>query len=204
MTPFLLTYWWFFVHYLSTFSTLSSLSITTKSLSRRTNTAHIHRFLLAFAITMEIDEESNIGRDDGDDDDMDFLLIIAQCIINNNIALIQCLRRRRRKQQHFRRQCAALQILLPPDHRHLPRQAKADFRHGEAFLCIKRDYFGIPGDSLTPIFKDRTFQMMFRVCRSRVQRMLDDIMTTNHPLYAKSVGAAGKRGAFCKQKFRCH
>ena len=46
---------------------------------------------------------------------MNFLLIIAQCIINNNIALIQCLRRRRRKQQHFCRQCAALQILLPPD-----------------------------------------------------------------------------------------
>ena len=149
---------------------------------------------------MEINEDSNIGRDDGDDDDMDFLLIIAQCIINNNIALIQCLRRRRRKQQHFRRQCAALQILLPPDHRHLPRQAKADFRHGEAYLCIKRDYFGIPGDSFTPIFKDRTFQMMFRVCRSRVQRMLEDIMTTNHPFYVKSVDAAGKRGACLEAK----
>ena len=135
---------------------------------------------------------------------MDFLLIIAQCIINNNIALIQCLRRRRRKQQHFRRQCAALQILLPPDHRHLPRQAKADFRHGEAYLCIKRDYFRIPGDSFTPIFKDRTFQMMFRVCKSRVQRMLEDIMTTNHPFYVKSVDAAGKRGACLEAKKPSH
>jgi hypothetical protein len=153
---------------------------------------------------MEIDEESNIGRDDCDENDMDFLLIIAQCIINNNIALIQCLRRRRCKQQHFCRQCAALQILLPPDHRHLPRQAKADFQHGEAFLCIKRDYFGIPGDSLTPIFKDRTFQMMFRVCWSCVQIMLEDTMTTNHPFYVKSVDAAGKRGHVWRRKFCCH
>jgi hypothetical protein len=63
-----------------------------------------------------------------------------------------------------------------------------------------RDYFGIPGDSFTPIFKDRTFQMMFRVCRSRVQRMLEDIMTTNHPFYVKSVDAAGKRGACLEAK----
>ena len=66
------------MHYLPNFST-----------RRQTNTAHIHHSLLAFAITMEIDEESNIGRDDCDENDLDFLLIIAQCIINNNIALIQ-------------------------------------------------------------------------------------------------------------------
>jgi hypothetical protein len=76
------------------------IEVTTKLLSRQTNTAHIHRFLLAFAITMEIDEENNIGREDYDENGMDFSLIIAQCIINS-IALIQCLRRRRCKQQHF-------------------------------------------------------------------------------------------------------
>ena len=120
----------FFTDVLVVFCTLPAelfysliLEVTTNSLSRQTNTAHIYRSLLAFAITMEIDEESNIGRDDCDENDMDFLSIIAQCIINNNNALIQCLHRRRRKQQHFRCQCAALQILLPPDHRHLPRQA---------------------------------------------------------------------------------
>jgi hypothetical protein len=75
------------------------IEVTTKSLSRQTNTAHIHRFLLAFAITIQIDEENNIGRDDCDENGMDFSLIIAQCI--NSIALIQCLCRCRCKQQHF-------------------------------------------------------------------------------------------------------
>ncbi len=85
---------------------------------------------------MEI-EESNIGRDD-QDDDLDLLLIVAQCITNNNVALIQYLRRRRRrKQQHFLRLRAVLQILLPPDHRHLPRRQKAIFRHREAFFVSK-------------------------------------------------------------------
>jgi hypothetical protein len=197
----------FFTDVLVVFCTLPAelfysliIEVTMKSLSRRTNKAHIHHFLLAFAIAMEIVEERIIGRDDCDENEMDFSLIIAQCIINNNIALIQCLRRRRCKQQHCCRQCEALQILLSPDHRHLPGQAKSDFRRGEAFLCIKRDYFGIPGDSLTPIFKDQTFQMMFRVCTSHVQRMLEDKMTTNHPFYVKLVDAAGKRGACLEAK----
>ena len=149
---------------------------------------------------MGIGEESNKGSNDGDND-FDLLLVVAQCIINNNVALVRYRRRRRYKQQHLRRMCAVEQILLPPDHRHLPRQQKALFRHREAFYCIQRDYFGIPGDLTTPIFKDRTFEMMLRLSRSRVQRIFEDIMNTNpHPFYANSTDAAGKKGASLEAK----
>ena len=76
----------------------------------------------------------------------------VQCrIVNNNLARIHYLRRR--TQQHCRIMRFVEEILVPPDDRHLPRQQKAVFRHHKALICIKRDYFGIPGDLGTPFLK---------------------------------------------------
>ena len=160
---------------------------------------HYNHSVPAFAM-MDF-EDSNTDHRDNENDEFVFLLVATQCIINNNLALIHYLRRRRlRTQQRFRIMRVVEEILLPPDHRHLPRQQKAVFRHHEALICIKRDYFGIPGDLGTPIFKDQTFQMMFRLSRSRVQRLFEDIMTTNHPFYANSMDAYGKKGASLESK----
>jgi hypothetical protein len=87
------------------------------------------------------------------------------------------------------------------DFRHLPRQPKAMFRHEEALFCIGRDYFGIPGDLTTPIFKDRSFEMMFRVSRSQVQRIFEDVMHAGHPfLHLKLMPLARKDHPWWKQK----
>jgi hypothetical protein len=52
----------------------------------------------------------------------------------------------------------------------------------------------------TPIFKNKSFEMMFRLSRSRVQRIFDDIMQTNHPFYVSNVDATGKKGASLEAK----
>ena len=138
----------------------------------------------------------------GDDDDntMQHLLSVAQCVINMNLVLMRSLRRRRLQRQRLHHLHSAMRILFPDDHRHLRRGKRAIFRHHEAFFCIQRDYLGIPGDLTTPIFQDRTFQMMFRVSRSRVQRMFEDVMRMNHPFYANSTNAIGQKGASLEAK----
>ncbi len=52
----------------------------------------------------------------------------------------------------------------------------------------------------TPIFKDRSFEVMFRLSRSRVQRICDDIVHANHPFYMSNVDATGKNGASLEAK----
>ena len=47
------------------------------------------------------------------------------------------------------------------DHRWKPRKTRTKYRHSEALRCIERDYLGIQGDSLTPLFNGREFDTMF-------------------------------------------
>ena len=69
------------------------------------------------------------------------------------------------------------------DHRWLPRSKRRRFRHAEALHCIQRDCTGIPGDLSTPIFAGREFDTMFRISRSRFQRLLEDVGNFNDPFY---------------------
>ena len=69
------------------------------------------------------------------------------------------------------------------DHRNLPRNPKRQFRHDEALHCIRRDYTGIVGDPSTPIFHGREFDTMFRISRSRFQRLLEDVGNSGDPFY---------------------
>ncbi len=127
-------------------------------------------------------ENSNAVSDSDDCDDVgdniDELCAVTQAVINNNVALLYHLRFLEYKRHQFCHQQAVKQILFLAEHRHLPRQAKAESRHVKVFLCIKRDYFGVPGDLTTPIFKDRSFEMMFRLSRSCVQRIIEDVMSS--------------------------
>lgn len=41
----------------------------------------------------------------------------------------------------------------------------------------------IEGDLTIPIFKDRIYEMMFRMSRSRMQRVFKDVMNAHHPFY---------------------
>ena len=153
-------------------------------------------------------ENSNAVSDSDDCDDVgdntDELCAVTQAIINNNVVLLYRLRFLEYKRHQFCHQQAVKQILFLAEHRHLPRQAKAESRHVKAFLCIKRDYFGVPGDLTTPIFKDRSFEMMFRLSRSRVQRIIEDVMSSTvgdiHRFFARSMETTEKMGASYEAK----
>ncbi len=96
--------------------------------------------------TMDI-ENSNFVSDSDDSDDvgdnMDELCAVTQSVI----VLLYHLCFLEYEQHQFCHQEVVKQILFPPEHRYLPRQAKAKFEN-------KRDYFGTLGDLTTPIFKD--------------------------------------------------
>jgi hypothetical protein len=50
-----------------------------------------------------------------------------------------------------------------------PRSSRREFKHGEALSCINRDYLGP-----SPLF-GKEFDLMFRVSRSRFQKLLEDV-----------------------------
>ena len=127
-----------------------------------------------------MDVDDNQEGEDLHNDDKD-LMAAVQVVLNNNVAVINHVIRVRQEEQFIQQEYDA--ILTPnQDYRHFPRKPKRLFRHDEAPLyCIRRDYFGIEGDLTTPIFKDRTFEMMFRLSRSRVQRVFEDVMKAHHP-----------------------
>jgi Plant transposon protein. len=81
-------------------------------------------------------------------------------------------------------------LLAPPGNRNNPRRPKRVFRHGEAFNCILRDYLGQEA-----LFSGKNFEMMFRLSRSRVQRLLEDIGNAQIPFFINTVDAAGNQGA---------
>ena len=87
---------------------------------------------------------------------------------------------------------AAIQLLVADneekiDHRLLPRKKRAKFNHDEALYCIKRDYLGP-----VPLFKDKQFDIFFRISRSRFQRLMEDVGASGHPFYMPSVNPNGR------------
>ena len=84
----------------------------------------------------------------------------------------------------------AINIIAPVANRSNPRRPKRKFRHDEALHCIRRDCLG--NDAL---FVGKNFKMMFRVSRSRVQRIMEDIGNERLPFFNEIVDATGSRGA---------
>jgi hypothetical protein len=121
-------------------------------------------------------------------------MALVQVVMNNNTVICNSIVARQQKQDVI----ILIEDILRPyqDYRHFSRKSKAIFRHDEQSLsCIQRDYFGIPGDLTTPIFKDRRFEMMFCLSRLRVQRIFEDVMQVNHPFYPSNVDGTGMIGA---------
>ena len=93
------------------------------------------------------------------DDDTDMMAAAVLVVVNTNTAIMNRIMLAHQEQQEHKRLQLMNDILTPNQaYRHQPRQPKAIFRHHEALWCIQRDYLGIPGDSTTPIFRDKNFE----------------------------------------------
>ena len=64
------------------------------------------------------------------------------------------------------------------DHRTLSRTEKRNFVHADAVRCINRDYLGPH-----PVFDGREFDTMFRISKSRFQRIMEDFGNSGNPFY---------------------
>jgi hypothetical protein len=141
--------------------------------------------------------------DEGFWNDDAVLMAAVQVVVNNRMAVVNHVvhsHHARHEEQRILQQARDAILTPNQDYRHFPRKRKRVFRHDEALHCIRRDYVGIQGDPETPIFKDRTFEMMFRLSRSRVQRIFEDVMNANHPFYSCRVDAIGQQGASLEAK----
>jgi hypothetical protein len=76
------------------------------------------------------------------------------------------------------------------DHRLFPRSAKTKYDHERAAYCIRSDYLGT-----VPRFDGREFQSMFRLSRSRFQRLMEDVAALQDPFYVSTVDGTGQTGA---------
>ena len=72
-------------------------------------------------------------------------------------------------------------------HKHLPRSKRRKFQHDEALRCIMRDYLGA-----NALFVGANFKMMFRISRSRFQRLMEDIGALELPFYNEKPSATGE------------
>ena len=61
------------------------------------------------------------------------------------------------------------------------RKKRTKFKYNDALQCVMRDYLGP-----YPIFNDKQFDVMFRVSRSRFQRLLDDFGNSNDEFYVNN------------------
>ena len=109
------------------------------------------------------DSSSNAIEWRSDDDEFDMMAVAMLVVLNNNIAITNLIAKQANHEQMIN------DVIAPNQHyRNKPRRPKALFYHHEALHCILRDYLGIPGDLTIPIFKDRNFEMMFRLLPTRV------------------------------------
>jgi hypothetical protein len=53
---------------------------------------------------------------------------------------------------------------------------------------------------MTPIFRGKYFEMMFRLSRTQIQRNFEDVMDSNNPFCSRQSDAAGKKGASLEAK----
>jgi hypothetical protein len=76
------------------------------------------------------------------------------------------------------------------DHRQRPRSKRRLFKHDEARACVMRDYLGPER-----LFNGREFEIMFRISRSRFERLLQDIGSSDIPFYRNIIDGLGRVGA---------
>ena len=98
---------------------------------------------------------------DDSDDDWAVLAAVAHTVINNNTAVMESDGKR-----------------IKMDHRRLSRGTQTRHNHDEAHHCMMRDCLGPH-----PKFKDKRFVMMFRISKSRFQRILEEIGNSGNPFF---------------------
>ena len=81
------------------------------------------------------------------------------------------------------------------DHRLLPRNEKTVYDHERASYCIRSDYLGS-----IPRFDGKEFQVMFRLSRSRFQRLMEDVGNAHIPFYESKLDGTGRTGATYEAK----
>ena len=128
------------------------------------------------------------------DDEFDMMAVAVMVVVNNSIAITNLIAEANHEQM-------INDVIAPNQHyRNEPSRPKALFCHHEALHCILRDYLGIPGDLTTPIFKDRNFEMMFRLSRTRVQKIFEDVMHSDNRFYLSQYDGTGAKGASLEAK----
>ena len=78
------------------------------------------------------------------------------------------------------------------DHRLLPREEKTVYDHERALYCINSDYLNR--------VKDNQFQVMFRISRTRFQRLRNDIGRSGDPFFTRGTDGTGSLGASMEAK----
>ena len=76
------------------------------------------------------------------------------------------------------------------DHRLYPREKKTKYDHERALYCIRSDYLG-----RIPRFNDRQFESMFRLSRSRFQRLMFDVGNEDIKFYTDNMDGTGVIGS---------
>ena len=67
------------------------------------------------------------------------------------------------------------------------RRQRLQFGHGQALACIQRDYLGP-----YPLFPDKQFVTMFRLSKTRFQRLMEDIGNANIHFYQATEDGCGR------------
>ncbi len=75
------------------------------------------------------------------------------------------------------------------DHRIWPRSKRTKYDHARALLCIKEDYL-----QEIPRFDFKSFQSMFRLERSRFQKIMEDVGNSGDLFFCSHVDAAKQEG----------
>jgi Plant transposon protein len=81
------------------------------------------------------------------------------------------------------------------DHRTLPRNPRRYYDHDNTGYSLRRDYMGPE-----PLFYGKQFEVMFRISKFRLERLMQDIGAKNIPFYSNTVDALGKPGVSLEAK----
>jgi hypothetical protein len=98
-------------------------------------------------------------------------LWLAAGATTQQAASITAIRRSRRRRKRMK-----------IDHRKLPRSSRRTFKSDEALKCIQRDFTGRADLDFIPLY-GKEFSRIFRISRTRFQKMMEDVMASGIQFY---------------------
>ena len=106
-------------------------------------------------------------------------------ILMGNVAQYVALNNKRRLSREYEEDEDEVETI---DHRSLPRAKRKNFQHVNTLDRLKHDYIGPE-----PLFDGKEFDLMFRISRSRFERLIQDIGNHQHPFYAEIPDCVGNQ-----------